>query len=520
MSTHLPILSILIFSPLLAAAAASLIKSEDLLRWWTLASTSALAVFSLALYWNFEPSTARFQFTENVEWIQALKIHYAVGVDGISLLLVLMTTLLMPLCVLASWRYIQTRVREFMICLLIMETAMVGVFCALDFILFFVFWEAMLIPMALLIGIWGGPRKIYAALKFFIYTMSGSVLLLVAIIALRVQVGSFSIPEMMGHPFTPAFQCWIFGAFFISFAIKVPMFPFHTWLPAAHVEAPTAGSVLLASVLLKMGLYGFLRFSLPITPYATQIFTPAVMALSVVAILYGGLTALAQTDLKKLVAYSSVAHMGFATLGIFALNKAGIEGALLVMINHGITTGALFIMVGIIYERLHTRDLGEAAGMGKTMPVFAMFAGVFALSSLAFPGTNSFIGEFLVMTGGFAVSKAMMVCVVPGVVLAAAYMLRMLQKVAYGGTKNPDHSKLRDLGLRETVTLAPLLVFVFWIGLHPGPFTKVMHASVANVITQAQGPARAGTLASRDGAGKDLTIAPTAAQANPPEARQ
>jgi NADH-quinone oxidoreductase subunit M len=518
MSTSVPILSILIFSPLLAAAVAALIKSETLLRWWTLAFTTASAIFSLALWRQFDASMSSFQFTEKAAWIPALKINYAVGIDGISLLLVLLTTLIMPLCVLASWRYIQTRVKEFMICLLIMETAMVGVFCALDFILFFVFWEAMLIPMALLIGIWGGPRKIYAALKFFIYTMAGSVLLLVAILALRWQVGSFFIPDMMGRSFPHGFQCWIFAAFFISFAIKVPMFPFHTWLPAAHVEAPTAGSVLLASVLLKMGAYGFLRFSLPITPYATQIFTPYVLALSVVAILYGGLTALAQTDLKKLVAYSSVAHMGFATLGIFALNKEGLEGAVLVMINHGVTTGALFIVVGIIYERLHSRELGEAAGMGKAMPVLAMFAGVFALSSLAFPGTNSFIGEFLVMCGGFAVSKAMMVCVVPGVVLAAAYMLRMLQKVAYGGTHNPDHSRLRDLGLREIVMLAPLLVFVFWIGLHPEPFTKVMDASLANIITQAGPPVRAASLAPKDEAGKKLALAPPAAQTGLPEA--
>ena len=399
-SSHL--LSVLIFSPLAAAAVAAFIRSERLLRWWTLAFTSAVALFSLQLWWRFDPKHVGLP-VRRVRRIgfRALSINYSVGIDGISLLLVLLTTLIMPLCVLASWRYIQTRVKEFMICLLIMETAMVGVFCALDFVLFFVFWEAMLIPMALLIGVWGGPRKIYAALKFFIYTMAGSVLLLVAIIALRLQVGSFSIPDMMGHDYSPTFQIWIFLAFFISFAIKVPMFPFHTWLPAAHVEAPTAGSVLLASVLLKMGTYGFLRFSLPITPYATQVFTPYILWLSVAAILYGGLTALAQTDLKKLVAYSSVAHMGFATLGIFALNQLGIEGAVLVMINHGVTTGALFIVVGIIYERLHTRDLAETAGMGKTMPIFAMFAGVFALSSLAFPGTNSFIGEFLVMSGGF-----------------------------------------------------------------------------------------------------------------------
>jgi NADH-quinone oxidoreductase subunit M len=489
-SSHL--LSVLIFSPLLAAAVAAFIRSERLLRWWTLAFTTAAALFSLQLYCKFDPETAAFQFRDFAHWIPALGINYAVGIDGISLLLVLLTTLIMPLCVMASWRYIQTRVREFMICLLIMETAMVGVFCALDFVLFYVFWEAMLIPMALLIGVWGGPRKIYAALKFFIYTMAGSVLLLVALIALRLQVGSFSIPDMMGHDYSHSFQVWVFLAFFISFAIKVPMFPFHTWLPAAHVEAPTAGSVLLASVLLKMGTYGFLRFSLPITPYATQVFTPYVLWLSVAAILYGGLTALAQTDLKKLVAYSSVAHMGFATLGIFALNQLGIEGAVLVMINHGVTTGALFIVVGIIYERLHTRDLAETAGMGKTMPIFALFAGVFALSSLAFPGTNSFIGEFLVMSGGFKLAltnptfMVMMICVVPGVVLAAAYMLRMLQKVAYGGTRNPDHSQLKDLGLREILTLAPLLFFVFWIGLHPEPFTRVLHASVKHLLEQTQ----------------------------------
>jgi NADH-quinone oxidoreductase subunit M len=482
------LLSVLIFSPLIAAAIAACIRNETVLRWWTLAFTSAAAIFSLELWRQFDPTTAKFQFVELSHWIPVLKIDYAVGIDGISLMLVLLTTLIMPLCVLASWRYIQTRLKEFMICLLIMETAMVGVFCALDFVLFFVFWEAMLIPMALLIGIWGGPRKIYASLKFFIYTMSGSIFLLVAIIALRVQVGSFSIPDMMraGHSLSPEFQYWVFLAFFISFAIKVPMFPFHTWLPAAHVEAPTAGSVLLASILLKMGTYGFLRFSLPITPDATHLFTPFILCLSVVAIIYGGLTALAQTDLKKLVAYSSVAHMGFATLGIFALNPMGVQGAVLVMINHGVTTGALFIIVGIIYERTHTRDLDETAGIGKTMPIFSLFAGVFALSSLAFPGTNSFIGELMVMAGGFKVSTLMMICVVPGVVLAAAYMLRMLQKVAYGGTRNPDHSGLKDLGLREVVTLAPLLVFVFWIGLHPEPFTRVMEKSVENLLEQTQ----------------------------------
>ncbi len=486
MFSHDTILTVLIFSPLAGAAVAACLSSERLLRWWTLAFTTAVAVVSLPLWRQFDTSTAEFQFTQTLDWVKAFNIHYAVGIDGISLLLVLMTTLVMPLCVLASWNYIQTRLKEFMICLLIMETAMIGVFCALDFVLFFVFWEAMLIPMALLIGIWGGPRKIYASLKFFIYTMSGSVFLLVALIALYLKTGTFSIPALMGRNFPHDFQCWIFLAFFLSFAIKVPMFPFHTWLPAAHVEAPTAGSVLLASILLKMGAYGFLRFSLPMTPYATHAFTPYILALSVVAILYGGLTALAQSDLKKLVAYSSVAHMGFATLGIFALNQMGLEGAVLVMVNHGVTTGALFIVVGIVYERLHSRELGRAAGLGQGMPIFAAFAGVFALSSLAFPGTNSFIGEFLVLTGGFKASASLMLCVIPGVVLAAAYMLRMLQKLAYGGVHNPDHRGVRDLGFREIITLAPLLLMVFWIGLHPEPFTRVMKASVANLIQQAQ----------------------------------
>ena len=347
-----------------------------------------------------------------------------------------------------------------------------------------------------------------------------------AIIALYVRVGTFSIPDMMkaGPSFSPQFQFWIFLAFLISFAIKVPMFPFHTWLPAAHVEAPTAGSVLLASVLLKMGAYGFLRFSLPMAPHATQFFTPYILWLSVVAIIYGGLTALAQTDLKKLVAYSSVAHMGFCTLGIFALNEAGLKGALLVMINHGVTTGALFIVVGMIYERLHSRDLERTAGMGKTMPIFALFAGVFALSSLAFPGTNSFIGEFLVMSGGFAipqatVSKALMVCVVPGIVLAAAYMLRMLQKVAYGGIRNPDHSSLKDLGIREIVTLVPLLVFVFWIGLHPEPFTRVMEASVNRLLQQTQQQQAQDAYVTASPAGKPETRNPKSERSPKPEVR-
>ncbi len=480
----LPFLSTLIFAPLLAAVIGALLPDEKLVRWWTLGFTTAAAIFSVNLYIGFDASTAAFQFGESHAWIPWLKINYTLGIDGISLLLILLTTLITPLCVLASWTYIKVRVKEFMIALLVMESAMIGVFSALDTVLFFVFWESMLIPMALMIGVWGGPRKIYASIKFFIYTMSGSVFLLVAIIALRLQTGGFNLPETMGHAFSHGFQTWVFAAFFISFAIKVPMFPFHTWLPAAHVEAPTAGSVILASVLLKMGTYGFLRFALPITPWAATHFSPALMWLSVAGIVYGGLAALAQSDMKKLVAYSSVGHMGFCTLGIFALNVQGIEGATLVMINHGVTTGALFICVGIIYERLHTRDLAKSAGIGKTMPILATFLGVFCLSSLGFPGTNSFIGEFLVLAGGFKASTVIVLCAIPGVVAAAAYNLRMLQRLVYGGTDNPDHTGTADLNVREILTLTPLLVFVVWIGLNPQPFVNIMHESVVHLLQQ------------------------------------
>ena len=484
-----PWLTILIVAPLVAAAVAVVLPGDRAQRWWALLSSTIIAVASLHLWTGFDATTAAFQFRQDVPWIPALGIDYSVGIDGISLLLVLLTTLITPLCVLCSWNYIQKRVKEFMISLLIMESAMVGVFSALDFVLFFVFWEAMLIPMALMIGVWGGPRRIYAALKFFIYTMTGSVLLLVAILALGLKTGTFSIPELMGRDLPPSFQIWVFLAFFLSFAIKVPMFPFHTWLPAAHVEAPTAGSVILASVLLKMGTYGFVRFSLPITPYAAHYFAPYILWLSVVGIVYGGLTALAQSDLKKMVAYSSVAHMGFVTLGTFAMNLQGFQGAMLQMINHGVTTGALFICVGLIYERLHTRELDAAAGIGKYVPVFTGLFGVFCLSSMAFPGTNSFIGEFLVLVGGFAVSKKIIIASIPGVVLAAAYMLRMLQRVAYGGTKNPKHHDLADLNIREILCLAPLLLFVLWIGLNPEPFTRVMDASLTHLLTQLQGTA-------------------------------
>ncbi|MGV1099982.1 NADH-quinone oxidoreductase subunit M [Thiovibrio sp. JS02] len=479
-----PILSTLIFLPLAGALILLCIPGETAAKNWTMLVTIVTALISLPLYWHFDVGTAKYQFGEHAAWIPSLNINYTLGIDGISLLLVLMTTLLMPLCVLGSWRYIDKRVKEFMVCILLMETSMLGVFMALDLVLFYILWEAMLIPMYLLIAVWGGPRKVYASIKFFLYTLAGSVLLLVAIIALYLHQSTFSIPALMGQDYSTTFQILVFLAFFLAFAIKVPMFPFHTWLPAAHVEAPTAGSVILASVLLKMGTYGFLRFCLPITPEATMTFLPYILWLSVAGILYGGFTALAQQDMKKLIAYSSVGHMGFVTLGIFVLNPKGIEGAILQMINHGITTGALFFCVGMMYERTHSRELSSAAGVGRYMPVYVSFLTFFSLSSLAFPGTNSFIGEFLILAGGFADNKLVAACAIPGAVLAAAYMFRMLQRVVWGGPNNPDQSNLTDLNLREIVTLAPLLYFVFWIGLSPEPFMNVMHTSVSHLIEQ------------------------------------
>jgi NADH-quinone oxidoreductase subunit M len=479
-----PLLTFLIFLPLAGAVVLLFYHGEAFARLWTLIVTSLTAVFSLLLITGFNSASSKYQFAEAYDWIPRFHINYIVGIDGISILLVLLTTFIMPFCVLASWKYIKTRVAPFMFCLLIMETAMIGVFVALDFILFYIFWEFMLIPMYLLIAIWGGPRKVYASIKFFLYTLAGSVLLLVAIIALYLKTGSFFIPEMMWQEYSLTFQVLVFLAFFLAFAIKVPMFPFHTWLPAAHVEAPTAGSVILASVLLKMGTYGLLRFCLPITPDATMLLATPIVWLSIAGIIYGGFTALAQQDMKKLIAYSSVGHMGFVTLGIFVLNTRGIEGAILQMINHGVTTGALFLCVGMIYERTHSRELALAAGVGKYMPWFVTFLAVFALSSFAFPGTNSFIGEFLVLAGTFEHNTILALAAIPGAVLAAAYMLRMLQKIVWGGVANPDQSYLDDLNLREIVILAPFLFFVFWIGLGPQPFIDLMHTSVSHLLDQ------------------------------------
>ncbi len=491
MNSGFPILTVLVFSPLVGALLLIFVKNEQLCRYLALLVTSFVALLSLRLISSFDITTSKFQVVENHSWIDAFNINYIIGVDGISILLILLTTIIMPFCVLASWNYIKTRVQTFMICLLIMETAMIGVFVALDFVLFYILWEAMLIPMYLLIGIWGGPRKIYASIKFFLYTLAGSILLLVGIIWLYVTNNySFFIPDMMWQDYPINAQIYLFLAFFLAFAIKVPMFPFHTWLPAAHVEAPTAGSVILASILLKMGTYGFLRFALPITPEATLLLMPYVLWLSIAGIIYGGFTALAQSDMKKLIAYSSVGHMGFVTLGIFVLNSNGIEGAILQMVNHGITTGALFLCVGMIYERTHSRELRSATGVGKYMPIYITFLAFFSLSSFGFPGTNSFVGEFMIIAGAFQFDTdlhqfpTLALASIPGAVLAAAYMLRMLQKIIWGGTDNPDQSWITDINFREIVVLAPFLFFVFWIGLGPQPFIDLMHTSVTELLQQ------------------------------------
>lgn len=486
-----PLLSLVVFVPLAGALflwAAHLLGGRDeQIRWIALAATLLDFLISLPVYFLFDPSTHEMQLVETRTWIATFNVHYALGVDGISLWLVLLTTLLSPICVLCSWRAISNRVMEFMLSILLMETAMLGVFMALDFVLFYVFWEAMLIPMYLIIGVWGGTNRLYAAIKFFIYTLAGSLLLLVAIIALFLEGGrTFDILTLMRDDYSLAFQLWVFAAFFLAFAIKVPMFPFHTWLPDAHVEAPTAGSVILASILLKMGTYGFLRFCLPMVPDASMVFAPLVLILSVVAIIYGAYMALAQTDLKKLIAYSSVSHMGFVTLGIFVFNIQGIEGAILQMINHGVTTGALFLCVGLIYDRAHTRLISDLGGLSRNMPVYATLFMIFTLSSLGLPGMNSFVGEILVLIGVFMVRPLYAVVAALGIILAAVYLLWMIQRVALGQLERPALKGLKDLQFREVLTLIPLVILVFWIGVYPAPFLEVMHASVDHLLGHMQ----------------------------------
>ncbi|MBB27844.1 MAG: NADH-quinone oxidoreductase subunit M [Gemmatimonadetes bacterium] len=488
------LLTSLIFIPLVGAIVLLLAGKgrDEFSRVFALGVSLLNFVLSIPLFTQFRSDTHEMQFQEHANWIKSLGASYSLGIDGVSVFLVLITTLLTALAILASWKAITSRVREYMAAMLLLETGMLGVFCSLDLFLFYVFWEAMLIPMYLLIGVWGGERRIYAAIKFVLFTLAGSLLMLVAIIYLYYLHGdatgdyTFSLMKLYGFAVARDAQYWLFLAFFLSFAIKVPLFPFHTWLPDAHVEAPTAGSVILAGVLLKMGTYGLIRFCLPLFPLASLYFTPHIMVLSVIGIIYGALVAMVQPDIKKLVAYSSVSHLGFVVLGIFALNAQGMQGGVIQMVNHGISTGALFLIVGMIYERRHTRLIEDFGGLAKVVPVFATFFMITTLSSIGLPGLNGFVGEFLILLGAFKANTVFGVVAATGVVLAAVYMLWMFQRVVWGEVTHEENRSLTDLSVREWVVMVPLVLLMFWIGVYPGSILNKTEASVKHVISQVQ----------------------------------
>ncbi len=456
-------------------------NAKHVALWTTLATFG----FSLLIWVGFDNNEAGFQFVEKTEWLGG-GINYHMGVDGISMLFIILTTFLMPICILASWNAINTRVREYMIAFLFMETLMIGVFCALDMVLFYLFFEAGLIPMFLIIGIWGGANRVYASFKFFLYTLIGSVLMLVAMITMYNIAGTTDIPTLMQVEFDGNLQLWLWLAFFASFAVKVPMWPVHTWLPDAHVQAPTAGSVILAGVLLKMGGYGLLRFSLPMFPEASEYFTPLVFALSVVAIIYTSLVALVQKDMKKLIAYSSVAHMGFITIGIFTFSQQGLEGSILQMISHGIVSGALFLCVGVVYDRLHTREISRYGGLVHNMPKYAVIFMFFTMATIGLPGTSGFVGEFLILVGAYQVSTWTAALATTGVILGAAYSLWLYRRVVFGELEKEDVKAMLDVSKREIAIFTPLILVALWIGVYPDPFLDVMHASVTNLMEQHQ----------------------------------
>jgi NADH-quinone oxidoreductase subunit M len=482
-----PILSFITFLPLLGAFFIFLVRgeAEDVkhnAKHAALLFSTATFLLSLYMYMHFDPTSAAFQFTETREWFPALGIKYALGVDGISVLFVLLSTFLTPICILASWNSIKDRVKEYMIAFLVLETMMIGMFVALDMVLFYIFFEAVLIPMFIIIGVWGGPRRVYASFKFFLYTLLGSVLMLVAVLVIYRLTNTADIPTLMMAEIRPDLQTWLWLAFFASFAVKVPMWPVHTWLPDAHVEAPTAGSVILAGVLLKMGGYGFLRFSIPMLPNATELFIPLVFTLSVIAVIYTSLVALAQTDMKKLIAYSSVAHMGFVTLGIFTLTPQGVEGAIFQMLSHGIVSAALFLCVGVVYDRLHTREIGRYGGLAHNMPRYAFFFLVFTMASIGLPATSGFVGEFLVLIGAFQVSTTVTVLAATGVVLGAAYMLHLYREVVFGPLDKEDVKRMPQMSLREIAIFTPMVVLVIWMGVYPSIVLKPIQPSVERLL--------------------------------------
>ncbi len=488
MTDDWPILSLVTFLPLVGCFFILLTRGDDATvarnsRYIALWTSVPTFLISLLIWVKFDPSTANFQMMESIEWIEGTNIGYRMGVDGISMFFVLLSTLLTPICILASWEAIEHRVREYMVAFLILETMMVGMFCALDILVFYIFFEGVLIPMFIIIGVWGGARRVYASFKFFLYTLLGSVLMLVAILVMYFMAGTTDIVALSKFTFASDIQLWLWLAFFASFAVKVPMWPVHTWLPDAHVEAPTAGSVILAGVLLKMGGYGFLRFSIPMFPEASEFFSPLVFALSVVAIIYTSLVALAQDDLKKLIAYSSVAHMGFVTIGIFTLNSQGLEGAIFQMLSHGIVSGALFLCVGVIYDRMHTREIAAYGGLVNRMPKYALVFMVFTMASVGLPATSGFVGEFLVLLGAFYYNTWLAVFATTGVVLGAAYMLYVYRRIIFGKLEKENLMSISDLSYREIIIFVPLVLLVFWMGVYPAPFLDVMSVSVDNLIT-------------------------------------
>jgi len=486
-----PLLSLLTFLPMVGVAILLSVRGDPVVvasnaRWTALWTSLIVLALSLVLWFRFEPTNTGMQFVEFSPWLPGFGIGYHMGVDGISVLFVLLSTLLTPICILASWEAITTRIREYMIAFLVLETMMVGMFCALDLVLFYVFFEGVLIPMFLIIGVWGGQRRVYAAYKFFLYTLLGSVLMLLAIIALWLQGGTTDLAAILQRGVPESLQTWLFLAFFASFAVKVPMWPVHTWLPDAHVEAPTAGSVILAGVLLKMGGYGFLRFSLPLFPLASESLAPWIWTLSVVAVVYTSLVAFVQTDMKKLIAYSSVAHMGIVTLGIFTFNTQGMNGAMTQMLSHGIVSGALFLCVGVVYDRIHTRDIARYGGLADRMPNYALVFLLFTMASIGLPGTSGFVGEFLAIVGAWQVNPWVAILAATGMVLGAVYMLYLYRRVVFGTITRDELRSILDLSPREVAVFAPLVVITIWMGIYPSSFIGFYSPTVEAIVARHQ----------------------------------
>ena len=489
--THWPLLSLVTFLPLIGAGFILTTRGDEAvvarnarnIALWTSLIDFAL---SLLLWLQFDPNTADFQFVERADWVTlgGFQFTYHMGIDGISLFFVLLSTLLTLLSIISAWEVIQFRVKEFMIAFLVLETLMVGIFCALDFVLFYMFFEGVLVPMFLIIGVWGGPNRIYSAFKFFLYTFLGSILMLLGVIAVYFETGTTDVTVALTHAFPAGLQKWLWLAFFASFAVKVPMWPVHTWLPDAHVEAPTAGSVILAGILLKLGGYGFIRFSLPMFPLASSYFTPLIFTLSVIAVIYTSLVALAQIDMKKLVAYSSVAHMGLVTMGTFAVTSEAVQGAMIQMLSHGLVSAALFLCVGVLYDRLHTHEIIRFGGLIERMPAYAFVFMVFTLAAIGLPGTSGFIGEFLVLLGTFRVSTLYCTLAATGMFLGVAYMLYLYRRVIFGTITRADLRGMLDLSLREKAVFAPLLVLVLWMGFYPNSFLRPIQVSVDHLVQQ------------------------------------